>query len=35
MSRYEGIAPSTVTGISAGLLLLGYSVMALIRAVRT
>ena len=31
----KGVAPSTSTGISAGVLLLGYSVMALIRAVRT
>ena len=31
----RGVAPSTVTGIGAGALLLGYSVMALIRAVRT
>jgi hypothetical protein len=31
----RGVAPSSVTGIGAGALLLGYSVMALIRAVRT
>jgi hypothetical protein len=31
----KGVAPSTSTGISASLLLLGYSVMALIRAART
>ena len=31
----KGVPPSTITGISAGLLLLGYAVMALVRAVRT
>lgn len=35
LSLTTGVAPSTVTGIGAGLLLLGYSIMALIRAVRT
>jgi hypothetical protein len=31
----KGSAPITVAGIGAGLLLLGYSIMALIGAVRT
>jgi hypothetical protein len=35
ISLTRGVAPSTITGIGAGALLLGYSVMALIRAVRT
>jgi hypothetical protein len=35
LSLTKGVAPSTSTGISAGVLLLGYSVIALIRTART